>query len=583
MVQKLTRSDVERELSNYGFVLLDEDYFSNQSNLLLMCGLGHKFKMTLNNWRRRHNCPECFAKNKIKSNFSNMVEEAEKNGFKVVTNDGKLSEVLTFECRCGHQFRKKFYFLKADGFRCPECAQIRGYWTEERIKSTIELENYRVIKITYRNKVNSSVLVECPVGHRSTIKFGSWLKGLRCARCGGVMKGLTNLDIKEHVESFGYTLLGCDYKTQNSKMQVRCPEGHEYEVTWVNWYHNKRRCRKCFGTTSLTIKEIEKIVKDEGFMLLSKEYKNAKTPLELKCPKGHTTAIQWQVWQTGVRCVKCGKGTSQFEKRFLSDLTTLCSSESDIDFHNRNIIKPKEIDFVVKSCNLGIELHGLAWHDSDKHDSSYHLGKLNKCHSAGYPLVQIFEDEYRNKKPIVLEKLRNYIQRGSLPSIEMTSENIKHLSFSEVTDFLNKNSIFLAMVTGHFIGAFHQTNLAAVVSYRPTRDFGIKINHITTRQDLFLNRFLDAIARFFFKGNLGIKYVSVLEDKRWYLINNYTYEGFKEHYHSFPEKTYFDRHKYPIQRYEDSHLKDRLGVPLSAIWDCGQIEFIKYNNKVMEK
>ena len=57
---------------------------------------------------------------------------------------------------------------------------------------------------------------------------------------------LTYKYVKEYIESFRYTLLSTEYVNARTKLKVKCPHGHVYEVTFGNFKRGKR-CKKCLN------------------------------------------------------------------------------------------------------------------------------------------------------------------------------------------------------------------------------------------------------------------------------------------------------------------------------------------------
>jgi len=59
------------------------------------------------------------------------------------------------------------------------------------------------------------------------------------------------------------------------------------------------------GKKKLTYEYVKEEIEKERYKLLSNEYINAKTKLELECPKGHKYEVKWNKWQQGTRCPIC--------------------------------------------------------------------------------------------------------------------------------------------------------------------------------------------------------------------------------------------------------------------------------------
>ena len=58
----------------------------------------------------------------------------------------------------------------------------------------------------------------------------------------------------------------------------------------------------------INIYTVSNSLEEEGWKLLSTEYKNLKTPLEMECPKGHKVEQTYDEWRKHKRCEKCVAG-----------------------------------------------------------------------------------------------------------------------------------------------------------------------------------------------------------------------------------------------------------------------------------
>jgi very-short-patch-repair endonuclease len=106
-------------------------------------------------------------------------------------------------------------------------------------------------------------------------------------------------------------------------MLVKCPLGHKYDVSF-NVFRSGHGCPHCYeerkgDTLKLPYDFVKKEIEKEGYELLSTEYQNSHTPLEIKCPKGHVTnTMTYGNFKQGARCSKCNN--SKGERRIINYL-----------------------------------------------------------------------------------------------------------------------------------------------------------------------------------------------------------------------------------------------------------------------
>ena len=92
--------------------------------------------------------------------------------------------------------------------------------------------------------------------------------------------------VKEYIESFGYTLLSKEYKNAHTKLKIKCDKNHIFVINW-NDFQQGRRCGICYGNKKHSYEYVKEYVESFGYTLLSKEYKNNRTKLQMQCDKGH--------------------------------------------------------------------------------------------------------------------------------------------------------------------------------------------------------------------------------------------------------------------------------------------------------
>ena len=104
--------------------------------------------------------------------------------------------------------------------------------------------------------------------------------------------------------------------------------------------------------------------------------------------------------------------------------------------HDRVVLGGKELDVVIHSHKLAIELNGIYWHTENKgKDRKYHLNKTNICADAGIRLIQITDDEWINKRHIVESRIS--VMTGNAISIFGRKTEIRKLSQIEEKYFFD--------------------------------------------------------------------------------------------------------------------------------------------------
>lgn len=98
------------------------------------------------------------------------------------------------------------------------------------------------------------------------------------------MKRLSYEYVKEYIESFGYTLLSKEYKNNKTELEIQCNDcGKIFYMRFNNFKDGKHRCECKSKPLVLTYEYVKNYIESCGYQLLSKEYVNNRTPLLVWC------------------------------------------------------------------------------------------------------------------------------------------------------------------------------------------------------------------------------------------------------------------------------------------------------------
>ena len=246
--------------------------------------------------------------------------------------------------------------------------------------------------------------MKCPFGHIFWITWGNFNQGgQRCHQCFiDNNKSHKYKEVKEYMEGKDYELITEEYINNSTKLEIKCPKGHIFWMNWNNFYTG-HGCTYCFGTPKLTIEYVKEHIESKGHELLAKEYKDAHTKLEIKCPKGHIFWMNWNNFYTGHRCPKCcnSKSFSKGEKEVLEYVQSLTDT-TIIENDRTQIINPKtdkylELDIFLPDLMKAIEYNSTYWH-SDEETKYRDNQKVLQCKEKGIDLMIIEEKDWNNNK-----------------------------------------------------------------------------------------------------------------------------------------------------------------------------------------
>ena len=206
-------------------------------------------------------------------------------------------------------------------------------------------------------------------------------------------------DVKKYIENVGYELISKDYKNSVSKIVVKCPRGHIYEVTFDNFKKKNRKSRGCpnckkiekskTNINRVSYEEVKTYIESFNYKLLTERYmyKGVNEDIVIQCPNNHIFNIKF----------------SNFKKREVNGSKTInkcvyCNNEEKIA---RAIYRANELGYKLntkkysgKMMKLDITCcNGHSW--TPTYDSFVYC--KNKC-------VMCYESKGENKVESVLEK-----------------------------------------------------------------------------------------------------------------------------------------------------------------------------------
>jgi len=295
------------------------------------------------------------------------------------------------------------------------------------------------------------------------------------------------------------------------------------------------------------------------------------------------------------RCTICYplKSTSLAEKEIFQYVQELLPTIEIIE-NDKIILSGKELDIYIPSKKLAIEYNGLYWHSElNGKDKNYHLNKTKRCNKNGVRLIQIFEDEWMNKRCVVKSRLK-HILGISKTTIFARKCILKEINPKDKNDFLNEIHIQGEDKSRVKVGAYYNDELVSVMTFSKRRialgsrnvdDTDFELSRFAVKYQItgIANRLL----KYFIKNN-NPKTIISYSDRRWntgVLYENlgftkisdgapgywYIIDGMRKHRFNFRKNVIKDKLKS-----FDPNLTEWQNMQLNGydrIWDCGHLKY----------
>ena len=555
-----------------------------------------------------------------KSNNINFIEKANKihnNKYDYSKVDyTKASKKVCIICPTHGEFwQTPNKHLSGRG--CSKCSGKYKMDTNDFITRAKEIHGskYDYSKVEYINN-NEKVCIICPEHGEFWQKASNHLNLKHgCPKCKGKksserqLKDVNTFIIEaNNIHNNEYDYSKVNYIGANKKVCIICPIHGEFWQTPSAHTNLKQGCPQCgklkINTQKrLTTEEFKQkaiYVHGDRYDYSLVEYVNYDTPIKIICP------IHGEFWQTpdshlqGKGCKMCGVSFSKNENDVREFLINSLGADNFF-IGDRKTISPLELDFLIPSKNIAIEINGIKWHSEKYKNKNYHLDKTNACKKHRIGLIHIFEDEFKESKELVFNKISHILKlQQNLPKIYGRKCVIQNIQPNEAKNFLNKYHIQGYTPSTIHYGAYYYKQLIAVISCKKINN--LNNNWMLTRFASDYNYVCCGICGKLFKHFIrehNPNTIKSFADRRWTIDeenNLYIQLGFKFGGYTRPDYKYFingsikRHHKNNFRKKDllkkfpndlDEHMTEneitkKLGY--FKVYDCGLIRYI-WNNK----
>jgi hypothetical protein len=182
----------------------------------------------------------------------------------------------------------------------------------------------------YHNKDSPIPYTHTVCGYQGTVRFGNFLRHPEtCLRCNNKERITTEFIVAIYARDGLIVKPRWKYTHKEDKVPYTCSTcGMEHSTAW-NDFRNGHGCPSpgCCGDKGCrkpTIKWLAAQFEQEGYILRTKEYINARSPLVFWCTRCETDrTTTWLAFRQGQGCAKCGYVRRDVKRRAEGDLRRL--------------------------------------------------------------------------------------------------------------------------------------------------------------------------------------------------------------------------------------------------------------------
>lgn len=291
-------------------------------------------------------------------------------------------------------------------------------------------------------------------------------------------------------------------------------------------------------------------------------------------------------------CIKCHPrylNRSLCQTELFEFITKICP---DAIYNYQGWSGKNEIDIFIPSKNIGFEYNGIYWHsqkvlEGNGLSKTRDFEKFNAAKASGVRIYTIFEDEYKYKKDIVLDRIKT-ILGAQVDSVYARKCKIEVLDSKRANVFINENHIQGVGRSNYRLGLYNGEDLVAVMTFSnkeiSRKLAGWEINRFACKKNtIVVGGAGKLFAHFIKEMNPGV--VISYADTRWSDGNLYSKLGFTLDSQTVPNYWYFKGsnavriHRYTMRKTKDdkqglTEYENRLLAGYDRVYDCGSSKWI---------
>lgn len=401
-------------------------YTSTRSKITIICPYHGEFEQRAKNHLAGQGCPKCKTR-KLSHSLTLDINEflLRANEIHHSKYDYSKAQYITSSqkiiiiCPTHGEFQQTPN-SHLNGRGCPNCGRSRNLKYNYRtfLSKARHIHSDKYLYNFFEDKTtNSKIDIVCGKHglFKQTIK--SHLAGYGCPKCARSIESAQDKIARfNQIHNNKYTYSEIIDASDSSIINIICPEHGEFKQS-INNHLAKHGCPKCGivgGWNKLSTDQfIEKArsIHGDAYDYSPVQYIDYKSKVIINCPnhgKFHQTPSNHIA---GNGCPKCNTSRSKAEQEIYEFISSLYSKE--IIRNSRDIIYPYELDIYIPEFNLAIEHNGDYFHSYGVIENSKqklkHSFKYDLCVSNGIKLLQFFEFEWLNKRPIVESIIRHHL------------------------------------------------------------------------------------------------------------------------------------------------------------------------------
>lgn len=386
-----------------------------------------------------------------------------------------------------------------------------------------------------------------------------------------------------HGDKYDYSVT--NYIRNDVEVAVRCKK-HGIFMQLPNNHLSGSGCNKCFlDKARMTVDDFvyrSNHVHNNEYNYELVDYVNIDTKIDIICKKHGKFSRTPYSHLSGYGCPICYNNISKGHREIYEYIGL------DGIINDRSAIKPLEIDCYYPDHNIGIEFHGVYYHSSfNNNDRLKHSNKLDACNNVGIKLIQIFENEWYDKKDIV-KSIIEYNFGRIKHKYSARKCTVSSIPFKDYEVFCDNNHLQGCVGCKVRYGLFFNDDLVGVMGFNKHHKYEWEISRFCVKVGCLVNGGASKLFSHFINDN-NPNNIMTYADRRYsngsiykrlgFVVDSITKPGyFYTKNTSVFSRQSFQKHKLSskISNFDSSltEFENMINNGYKRLWDAGNIRLL---------
>lgn len=135
--------------------------------------------------------------------------------------------------------------------------------------------------------------------------------------------------------------------------------------------------------------------------------------------------------------------------------------------NDRKLLNGLELDLVIPTMKIAIEVNGSYWHQESKMGKNYHLNKTELCENLGFRLIHISDFDFDKSYEVLYSMILNSLHKST--NIYARKCVVSEIDSKTYKNFCDDNHIQKSANSSIKMGLYHNMELVAVMGFSKSR------------------------------------------------------------------------------------------------------------------